>query len=44
MPVSRKKEPITPTNHAPPPEPSAPLLPEQQAFHQHLHALAASEP
>jgi len=42
MPVSRKKEPITPTNHAPTPEPSTPLLPEQQEFHQHLRALAQS--
>ena len=41
MPVSKKNR-ITPENPLPTSEPSSPLLPEQQAFHQHLRALAQS--
>jgi putative transposase len=39
MPISKKKR-STPDNPLPTSEPSSPLLPEQQAFHQHLRALA----
>jgi putative transposase len=41
MPVSKKKR-ITAENPLSTSEPSSPLLPEQQAFHQHLRALAQS--
>jgi putative transposase len=41
MPVSKKKR-ITPENPLSTSEPSSPLLPEQQEFHQHLRALAQS--
>ena len=41
MPVFKKKR-ITPENPLPTSEPSSPLLPEQQEFHQHLRALAQS--
>jgi putative transposase len=41
MPVPKKK-PITAENVLSTSEPSSPLLPEQQAFHQHLRALAQS--
>jgi putative transposase len=41
MPVSKKKR-ITPENPLSTSEPSSPMLPEQQEFHQHLRALAQS--
>src|SRR5881275_130951 len=41
MPVPKKKR-ITAENVLSTSEPSCPLLPEQQAFHQHLRALAQS--
>src|SRR5215470_19769927 len=41
MPVSQKKR-ITPENPLSTSEPSSPMLPEQQAFHQHLRTLAQS--
>ena len=41
MPVSKKK-PITPEKPLSTSQPSCPLLPEQQEFHQHLRALAQS--
>jgi len=41
MPVSNKKR-ITAENHLSTSEPSSPLLPEQQAFQQHLRTLAQS--
>jgi putative transposase len=41
MPVPQKKR-ITAENVLSTSEPSCPLLPEQQAFHQHLRALAQS--
>ena len=41
MPASKKKR-ITPANAPSTSEPSTPLLPEQQAFHQHLRDLAQS--
>jgi putative transposase len=41
MPVFKKKR-ITPENPLPTSDPSSPLLPEQQEFHQHLRALAQS--
>jgi len=41
MPVSKKKC-ITPENPLSTSEPSSPMLPEQQEFHQHLRALAQS--
>ena len=41
MPVSKKKC-ITQENQLSTSEPSSPMLPEQQAFHQHLRALAQS--
>src|SRR5215470_4228751 len=41
MPVSQKKR-ITPENPLSTSEPSSPLLPEQQEFHQHLRSLAQS--
>ncbi len=41
MPVPKKKR-ITAENVLSTSEPSSPLLPEQQAFHQHLRALAQS--
>src|SRR5215470_16064031 len=41
MPVSQKKR-ITPENPLSTSEPSSPMLPEQQEFHQHLRALAQS--
>lgn len=41
MPVSKKKR-ITPENALSTSEPSSPLLPEQQEFHQHLRVLAQS--
>ena len=41
MPVPKKKR-ITPENAPSTSEPSSPLLPEQQEFHQHLRALAQS--
>src|SRR2546428_13202925 len=41
MPVPKKKR-ITVENVLSKSEPSAPLLPEQQEFHQHLRALAQS--
>ena len=41
MPVPKKKR-ITPEKALSTSEPSSPLLPEQQAFHQHLRALAQS--
>jgi putative transposase len=41
MPVPKKKR-ITPENAPSTSEPSPPLLPEQQEFHQHLRALAQS--
>ena len=41
MPVAKKKR-ITPENALSTSEPSPPLLPEQQEFHQHLRALAQS--
>ncbi len=41
MPVSKKKR-ITPENALSTSEPSSPLLPEQQEFHQHLRGLAQS--
>ena len=42
MPVSSKKERITPTNTATTPEHSTPLLPSQQEFHQYLRLLTQS--
>jgi hypothetical protein len=41
MPASKKKR-ITPANAPSTSQPSSPLLPEQQAFHQHLRDLAQS--
>ncbi len=41
MPVPKKKR-ITAENVLSTSEPSSPLLPEQQAFHQHLQTLAQS--
>jgi hypothetical protein len=41
MPVPKKKR-ITPEKALSMSEPSSPPLPEQQAFHQHLRALAQS--
>ena len=41
MPVPKKKR-ITAENVLSTSEPSSPLLPEQQVFHQHLRALAQS--
>jgi transposase-like protein len=41
MPVPKKKR-ITPEKALSTSEPSSPLLPEQQEFHQHLRALAQS--
>ncbi len=42
MPVSSKKERITPTNTATTPEQSTPMLPSQQEFHQYLRLLTQS--
>ena len=42
MPVSSKKERITPTNNATTPEQSTPMLPSQQEFHQYLRLLTQS--
>jgi putative transposase len=41
MPVSKKKSSAS-TATSSTPEPSSPVLPDQQAFHQHLRALAHS--
>jgi len=41
MPVSKQKRTTAPAPLSMP-EPSSPELPEQQAFHQHLRALAQS--
>jgi hypothetical protein len=40
MPVSSQQKRITPASDASTLEPSPPLLPSQQEFHQHLRTLA----